>query len=695
MSFTEFPIPTTPAADFVIGEVNDRVLYVNTIADLRALDTSGLPDGAAVVVTGVGDETKSVFYWDESSTQADNGVDSIAVSGVATGRFLNADETLRMLRTVGDDDEIAPILKAGLDLTYVIPGDAVEDVALGNRWEPHILGETGALDLRGGQLKHLSSINNIGLDFGSKLYKDCKVVITGDSLSFNQYDYGSATGITGQNQPGAVASWANLFRDSMLLNQPGFIPASDLFLRSLSGGTTVSNSNIKRIGNNINGSLSTYEQGARSVNKISATMADTDVLIFDFVPRYYGVGGEAQGLVLYYHNNESGVGGSYSIELFTDEDVSLATATIDTTGSNNGQQLRSAEVAASVGASNFDKALRVEITKISGDGDLNIIGVSPQNFEFENTGVGGTTSQWLADNRQSVLIDESPDIAVIVIGANDKGSNFSPATTYANVTQAVTELRAAKQDVQIVLIGPPPRDNDVGGNDYQDPTGAADHHMYRVALQQVASNYNCGYLDTVSVFFNESHSYYQFDNIHYSRDGNQLLFEALRSRFSPSVPGYRARQGNISNAFSPRPVYDEIKQSALPVEFEIRNRADIVFNSTTDEFSPSYARHPEALDIWARNRIQPEFTVDTGVLGSTGTEITINYPFYPKTNGYVVAEMSGTFVNDVAGQFVAVETERTVESISYQIFEVTGNGFENVLPSALPDGLRFTIRMAR
>lgn len=673
------------------GKIDALLIYLPTVDELRT--TKGI-DGQHANVTGASDGRGLLkVYWDPSSTAQDDGVNVFQVSGVATGRWINLDKTVRMLQATGNDDQVAPVLKANKEMTYVIPEDTIEDVSLPNRWEPHIIGETGALDLRGGQLKHISSLNNIGLDFGSKLSKDCKLVITGDSLSFNQYDYGGVSGVDGQKQPGVVTNWANLVRDTMLLNQPGFIPASDLFLRSSAGGTTVAESDVKRVGNNSGGA--TYSQGARSVNKLSATMADAEVLIFDFVPRYYGVGGKAQGLVMYYHDEKNGVGGSYNIEAFTDAGLSIGTATIDTTGSNNGQHLRSVEITADVGGSNFHKALRVEITKVSGDGDLNIVGVSPQNFEFENTGVGSTTSQWLVDNRQSILIDESPDIAIVVIGANDKGSDFSPATTYANVKQTVEDLRSAKQDVQIVLIGPPPRNNALAGDDYQDPTGAADHHMYRVALQRVASNLNCGYLDTVSVFFNEDPDYYHFDNIHYSRDGNQVLFEALRSRFFPSLPGNRARQGNISNNTSIRPVYDELKQSVLPVEFDIRNRVDIVFDSATEEFTPSYSRFPATLDVWPRNRIEPVFTVDTAVAGSTGTEITVNHPFYPKTNGFVVAEMNGTFVNTVSGSFVAVETGRSTTSITYQIFEVTANGFENILPSELPDNLRFTLRMSR
>ena len=74
-----------------IPNVKGHVIYVDTIADLQALDTNALADGQQVQVkeyhagTGVGG---GVFYWDISSTVADDGGTIFQVSGVATGRWI-------------------------------------------------------------------------------------------------------------------------------------------------------------------------------------------------------------------------------------------------------------------------------------------------------------------------------------------------------------------------------------------------------------------------------------------------------------------------------------------------------------------------------------------------------------------------------------------------------------------------------
>jgi hypothetical protein len=90
----------------VVAYVNGadrRVIYVDTIADLQALDTSALVDGQQVQVkeyhagTGVGG---GEFYWNASSGEAEDGGTIFAVSGVATGRWVRADANTGRVQAV-------------------------------------------------------------------------------------------------------------------------------------------------------------------------------------------------------------------------------------------------------------------------------------------------------------------------------------------------------------------------------------------------------------------------------------------------------------------------------------------------------------------------------------------------------------------------------------------------------------------
>jgi len=82
---------STASGDQTLNEaLQSRVIYVDTIADLQALPTSGLVDGQQVQVkeyhagTGLGG---GEFYWDAPSTETDDGGTIFKVSSVATGRW--------------------------------------------------------------------------------------------------------------------------------------------------------------------------------------------------------------------------------------------------------------------------------------------------------------------------------------------------------------------------------------------------------------------------------------------------------------------------------------------------------------------------------------------------------------------------------------------------------------------------------
>ncbi len=91
------------------GELSpNQVIWVDTIADLRILDTDNLVDRQAIHVnkyyadTGLGG---GEFYWEASSEDDDNGGTVISVEGVTTGRFLRRDLSIispEMCGAVGD-----------------------------------------------------------------------------------------------------------------------------------------------------------------------------------------------------------------------------------------------------------------------------------------------------------------------------------------------------------------------------------------------------------------------------------------------------------------------------------------------------------------------------------------------------------------------------------------------------------------
>jgi len=88
---------------------DDQILLnIESIADLRLLDTTLLSNNDVARVLGyygVGTGGANILYWDDSSTETDNGGSIVQVTGIATGRFKSRDLlsfTLKMFGCKGD-----------------------------------------------------------------------------------------------------------------------------------------------------------------------------------------------------------------------------------------------------------------------------------------------------------------------------------------------------------------------------------------------------------------------------------------------------------------------------------------------------------------------------------------------------------------------------------------------------------------
>lgn len=69
-----------------------------------------------------------------------------------------------------------------------------------------------------------------------------------------------------------------------------------------------------------------------------------------------------------------------------------------------------------------------------------------------NSSVAGMTSQWGAENAQSIAAPHKPDLAIISIGMNDGTGNINPQTVGQNIQAIMDAIRQANPDVEFILI---------------------------------------------------------------------------------------------------------------------------------------------------------------------------------------------------------------------------------------------------
>jgi hypothetical protein len=151
--------------------VSGAVIYVDTIADLQALDTSALVDGQQVQVkeyhagTGVGG---GEFYWDAASEDADNGGVVFEVDGVVIGRWkrrFNGNLTVQQFGATGNGvSDDAPAIQAAFDSgartvifprgNYILDSSQASDSVISISSRVEIIGEFGS------QLSYTQNIPN-------------------------------------------------------------------------------------------------------------------------------------------------------------------------------------------------------------------------------------------------------------------------------------------------------------------------------------------------------------------------------------------------------------------------------------------------------------------------------------------------------------------------------------------------------
>lgn len=163
----------------------------------------------------------------------------------------------------------------------------------------------------------------------------------------------------------------------------------------------------------------------------------------------------------------------------------------------------------------LDKLLNGSVVKIVCGGDSNTWGYDPVNpgkqlanpypklLEYRlrsfynndnvtviNKAVSGTTSQYTKDNI-NVVVEENPDLYILMIGANDLKSaeNHRPLTEYIdNLKEIIETVRRA--GIEVILMSPPANFAD---NNFPEKI-----HSYVHAMESVAFRYRCFFINLAS-----------------------------------------------------------------------------------------------------------------------------------------------------------------------------------------------------
>ena len=138
------------------------------------------------------------------------------------------------------------------------------------------------------------------------------------------------------------------------------------------------------------------------------------------------------------------------------------------------------------------------------------------------TGRGSMGVQWVVDNLYDKITQYTPDAVCLIIGANDR-SSMAASTFKSKMEQVISGIKQANSNAKLLMLTPPPS----GGF----PTKSDDPYM-EVFSQLERENDNVYLYNLYNLFEGLSTSIWRFDNIHFNKFGNSLLTRELIRTYS-------------------------------------------------------------------------------------------------------------------------------------------------------------------
>lgn len=310
------------------------------------------------------------------------------------------------------------------------------------------------------------------------LKKDCSVVITGDSLAYNRYDFIDDSRMNAYDCPLGMKSWSFLLRDYFIRSTPGWTPASSL--------------------------------------KISGT--------YERLPYIANLPFENEGTVLDFEKTtDIFIEGCPKSLFFITDPFKGALFEI------NGEKI---ELKGDIG---FFEGYNLQIIdcpdgfirNIQAGSRIILAGGANSKTDVHLTGSGSKTAEWLLENSQERILKYNPDLCLMIIGANNRRMN-DPASFKGALKHLIESLKDIGSE--IILISPPhstTTDPQVGTDNVYYPNPDITKPILD-ATSNLAERYNLTLMDLFEFFSGTPGAIWRFDNTHFTKKGNLMLFDAIK-----------------------------------------------------------------------------------------------------------------------------------------------------------------------
>lgn len=334
-----------------------------------------------------------------------------------------------------------------------------------------------------------------------------RTVITGDSLSYNQYDFDPVARTNATNAydcfPGML-SWSFMVRDAIHRHDPYFKSWEELEIQHIGNFSSINGNNAPR-----------YEAAYNGIFQSARTTNGTAEYVIPYKTSPY-----SNRIVLHMAQNSSYpcTFDVYVNDMLKEEAVNNA--------SDGTYQGISPMYVALTGDFTPGDTVTIKLTNfVPTDSEAGIIlhGVGSIERKVHLTGRGSWTSGDLLADINNRILQYSPDLLIVILGANDIAHGVGSDTYKSNMQQIITKTHRANASAEIVLITSPQM------SEYSEAT----QKVYNRKLEELAQEYRCYYVNLVELFKNTPTSQWRFDNVHFTRYGNSVLAKTLLNLLVP------------------------------------------------------------------------------------------------------------------------------------------------------------------
>lgn len=332
-------------------------------------------------------------------------------------------------------------------------------------------------------------------------------VITGDSISYNRYDYDTEPRVNAYDCYPGMPSWSFRLRDAIWQNDPDFIYGDELWGEGcLFPGNFSYNKDISPDYMLFGGRTATW--------RISDKEQDAGFYIKTDKPR-----------IILYMQKRPAVSCVFDIYA----DGRLCAEGVDNNGA--GGLYQGFEPFTIPIALDTDKEEHIiefkNINKSSETAYITVAAVGALNRNVYLTGQGGTQIKFLTDNFHERIGGFSPDLLIFTSGAND--AHHSDLKTYrAGLASFFERINALNPDMAVIAVFSTDMQNpDAPDSDETPFLNRKSLEPLSQALREVCANNNAFFFDTLRFFDKFPLKEWRFDSVHLNKYGNDLLYKSL------------------------------------------------------------------------------------------------------------------------------------------------------------------------